>query len=87
VTLRPDSMLARALSKLQIDANTSHKQAIDRLGRGLRATATASDGVIEGAEDPSLPLFLGIQWHPECLSDEPDHLAVFRLLVQKAAAK
>jgi gamma-glutamyl-gamma-aminobutyrate hydrolase PuuD len=41
--------------------------------------------VIEGTEDPTMPLFLGVQWHPERMSDEPQHLAIFKLLVEKAA--
>jgi gamma-glutamyl-gamma-aminobutyrate hydrolase PuuD len=47
--------------------------------------ATAPDGVIEGFEDPSLPLFAAVQWHPERLHDEPEHLAPFKLLVRKAS--
>ena len=85
VHLRGDSIVAELLGKTDIDANSSHKQSINRLGRGLRIIGTAPDGVIEGVEDPSLPLFLGVQWHPERLHDEADHLALFRLLVEKAA--
>ena len=44
--------------------NTSHHQAIDRLGEGLRATLFSDDGVIEGVEHKSLPIF-AVQWHPE----------------------
>jgi putative glutamine amidotransferase len=68
-----------------LDANSSHKQAIRQVGRGLRIIGTAPDGVIEGIEDPTLPLFLGVQWHPERLSNEADHLALFRLLIEKAS--
>jgi len=84
VTLAGDSLLAGALSKTHIDVNTSHHQAVDRLGQGLRVIATAPDGVVEGIDDPALPLFVGVQWHPERLAHEPDHLAVFRLLVDQA---
>ena len=45
---------------------------------------TSPDGVIEGIEDPTLPLWLGVQWHPERLHAEADHLALFKLLVEKA---
>lgn len=84
VRVRPESLAARAMGDTEIDANSSHKQAIRQVGRGLRIVGTAPDGVIEGIEDPSLPLFLGVQWHPERLHDEPEHLALFRLLVDKA---
>lgn len=85
VHLKPESAVAHALGKTEIDANSSHKQAIKQVGRGLRIIGTAPDGVIEGIEDPTFPLFLGVQWHPERLHNEPDHLSLFRLLVDKAA--
>jgi putative glutamine amidotransferase len=69
-----------------LNANSSHKQAVKRIGRGLRVIGTSPDGVIEGIEDPTFPLFLGVQWHPERLHEEKDHLALFRLLVEKSAA-
>ncbi|HEY2213428.1 MAG TPA: gamma-glutamyl-gamma-aminobutyrate hydrolase family protein [Acidimicrobiales bacterium] len=43
----------------------SHHQSIDQLGRGLVATARATDGVIEAVELPSARFVLGVQWHPE----------------------
>jgi putative glutamine amidotransferase len=85
VTVDPQSQLGAAIGKAEISVNTFHKQAVRKLGRGLRVVATAPDGVIEGFEDPSLPLFAAVQWHPERLSDEPEHLAPFKLLVRKAS--
>lgn len=85
VQVNPESPVAKAMGKSQIDANSSHKQAVKQLGRGLRIIGTAPDGVIEGVEDPTFPLFLGVQWHPERLHEEADHLALFKLLVEKAA--
>jgi putative glutamine amidotransferase len=84
VKLDEQSALGRAIGKPEISVNTHHKQSADRLGRGLRVIATAPDGVIEGFEDPSFPLFAAVQWHPERLMDEPEHLAPFKLLVERA---
>jgi len=67
-----------------VSANTYHKQAVNKVGRGLRVTAVAEDGTIEALEDPTLPLFAAVQWHPERLSTEAEHLAPFRVLVEKA---
>ncbi|HWE04391.1 MAG TPA: gamma-glutamyl-gamma-aminobutyrate hydrolase family protein [Tepidisphaeraceae bacterium] len=86
IDLRPESVAAQVIGKTGIDANSSHKQAVRNVGRGLRIIGKAPDGVVEGIEDPSFPLFLGVQWHPERLHDEADHLALFKLLVEKAAA-
>ena len=86
VNLQSESAVAQAVGKGIVDANSSHKQAVRNVGRGLRIIGTSPDGVVEGIEDPSFPLFLGVQWHPERLHDESDHLALFRLLVDKAAS-
>lgn len=85
VTIDPDSLLARTIGKLTVNVNTYHKQSVDRPGRGLRITARAADGVVEGIEDASMPLLVGVQWHPERISDEPEHRAIFEMLVRAAA--
>lgn len=85
VRLVPDSLIGAAVGRTEVIANTYHKQSINRVGRGLRVVATAPDGVIEAIEDPTFPLFAAVQWHPERLHDQPEHLALFRLLVEKAS--
>ncbi len=87
VQLDATSQLGKAIGKTEISVNTYHKQSVNRLGHGLRVIATAPDGVIEGFEDPNLPLFAAVQWHPERLTDEAEHLAPFRLLVEKSRQK
>ncbi|HEX4053458.1 MAG TPA: gamma-glutamyl-gamma-aminobutyrate hydrolase family protein [Tepidisphaeraceae bacterium] len=82
VTLDTASHLGQSIGKPEISVNSYHKQSADRLGRGLRVIATAPDGVIEAFEDPTFPLFAAVQWHPERLIDEPEHLAPFKLLVE-----
>jgi putative glutamine amidotransferase len=84
IKIEPDSVLGRAIGKGEVSANTYHKQAVNKVGRGLRVTAVADDGTIEALEDPTLPLFAAVQWHPERLNSEEEHLAPFRLLVEKA---
>jgi putative glutamine amidotransferase len=84
VTLEADSILGQAIGKPALSVNTYHKQSIDRPGQGLRVTGRATDGVVEAIEDAALPLFVGVQWHPERISDEPEHLAIFRLLVERS---
>lgn len=84
VRIEPGTVLHAAIGRDEVVANTRHKQAIRRVGRGLRVNAVAPDGVIEGIEDPTLPLFLAVQWHPENLSTAAEHLAPFRLLVERA---
>ncbi len=46
--------------------NSSHHQALDRLGTGLQVEARfVEDGVIEQASLSSYPFALGVQYHPE----------------------
>jgi putative glutamine amidotransferase len=84
VNLEPGTRLAEAVGKCEISVNTRHKQAISRTGKGLRVIGKAPDGVVEAIEDPSHPFFMAVQWHPENLCDEPEHLAPFKLLVEQA---
>ncbi len=54
------------------EVNTNHHQAVDRLGRGLKATAWSPDGLVEGLEweQPAGKVFLElVQWHPERMTD------------------
>jgi len=85
IKLDTESQIGRAIGKSDVSVNTYHKQAVNRIGRGLRVIATAPDGVIEAFEDPTFPLFAAVQWHPERLIEEKEHLAPFQLLVKKAA--
>ena len=87
VKLEPGTRLASAVGKPEIAVNTRHKQAVARTGRGLRVIAKAPDGVVEAIEDPSLPFFMAVQWHPENLADQPEHLAPFKLLVEAARSR
>jgi putative glutamine amidotransferase len=60
--------------------NSIHHQAIADPGQTLRATAWSPDGIIEAVEAVGL---LGVQWHPERLSDiDPRHLAPFAWVVE-----
>ncbi len=64
--------------------NSSHHQAIGKIGRDLIATAWATDGVVECIEDTRDGRFaLGVQWHPE-LSSGADRLSgeIFKLFVE-----
>jgi putative glutamine amidotransferase len=70
VKIEAGSRLADVVGAHDLDVNSMHHQAINRLGRGLRAVAFSSaDGLIEGAELEDASRFvLGVQWHPEELA-------------------
>jgi putative glutamine amidotransferase len=58
-----------------------HHQGFGRLGAGLRVSARADDGAVEGVEDPSRRFALAVLWHPEAGED----LKLFEALVEEAA--
>jgi putative glutamine amidotransferase len=84
VTIDTASILHGVVRQTEIIANTSHKQAVHRLGANLRIVAKAPDGIVEAIEDPSLPFFVGVQWHPERMTDRPEHALLFEALVRVA---
>ncbi|KPI16972.1 Gamma-glutamyl-gamma-aminobutyrate hydrolase [Actinobacteria bacterium OK074] len=67
VRISPGGTLHRLLDGAdRARVNSLHGQAVDRLAPGLRAEATAPDGVVEALSVPGAPAFaLGVQWHPE----------------------
>ena len=82
--LRPGTHLAAIYDGLTtLPANSRHRQAINKLGHGLIATAFAPDGLLEALEDQSLTFWIGVQWHPENLPDTP-HARLFQVLVEAA---
>ncbi|MGW5850702.1 gamma-glutamyl-gamma-aminobutyrate hydrolase family protein [Streptomyces sp. NPDC055254] len=55
-----------ALVPEEAQVPTYHHQAVARLGRGLIASAHATDGTVEAIELPDSERWvLGVQWHPE----------------------
>ena len=86
VNLDPGSLLARQLDTTETAVNSLHHQGIRQLASGLRATAVAPYGLIEGAEVINHPYAVGVQWHPENLIHNAPHmLGLFRGLVEAAA--
>jgi len=75
---------------LVIPVNSSHHQAADLVGDGLRVVARSpQDGVIEALEGTSPDHFvLAVQWHPERSVDEDEpSAAIFRALVEAARVR
>ena len=60
----PDSALGGLYGR-RFTVNSAHHQAVDRLGRGLRAVQWAGE-VVEAAEHDAAPVW-AVQWHPERL--------------------
>lgn len=69
------SRLRDILGADELPVNSMHHQAIRALGQGLVATAVAPDGVIEAAEGAGDAFLLGVQWHPEALTERDPRMA------------
>ena len=87
IDIEPGSRLAAALEDDEVevpdelDVNSFHHQAIERLGQELKITARAPDGTAEAIEDPSRPFLIGVQWHAETLVHRSYEAALFRHFV------
>jgi len=84
VLIEDDTHLAKIVGNQELNVNSSHHQAIRHVGQGLRVTALAPDGIIEGLEDPSHPFYLGVQWHPEDMAEEESAESLFGAFVDAA---
>ena len=69
VTVRRGTLLYRILGQDTVLVNSQHHQAVDRVAPGFTLAALSEDGIVEAIEKPDARFCLGIQWHPEWLSD------------------
>lgn len=93
VAVEPGTLLYRAVAgrrtgrRISVGVNSTHHQAIKDLGRGLRASARAADGIVEGLESTEHTFVVGVQWHPELLYRRGRaHAGLFAALVRAARA-
>jgi putative glutamine amidotransferase len=86
IRIETGSLLAELAGGETARVNSSHHQAVGKIGRDLRAIARAPDGVIEAIIDPRPDRFaLGVQWHPE-IGWEKDKFsqAIFNKFIEAA---
>ena len=67
--MAPDSVLGRTVGTAA-EVPSHHHQAVDRLGRGIRAVGWAEDDVVEAVEVAGHRFAVGVQWHPEQHPDD-----------------
>jgi putative glutamine amidotransferase len=85
VEVRDGTVLAELVGRGQLMVNSTHHQAVSRLGEGLVASAVAPDGVVEAIESSNGTFAVGVQWHPELLLQSmPLQLGVYRGLITRA---
>ena len=83
VVTEAGSRLAEITGKERFLVNSRHHQAVWKLGEGLKVSAYAPDGLIEGIELPDKRFAIGVQWHPESLSSyAPEAAAIFSAFIK-----
>ena len=84
IQVAADSELAKVIGE-QVHTASWHHQAIQQLGKGLKAVAWAPDGVIEAVELEGRQDVLAVQWHPEITAAEDDgQQQMFDWLIKQA---
>jgi putative glutamine amidotransferase len=79
----PDSRLGETFGG-SCAVNSLHRQAIKRLGRGLKVTAHSEDGLVEAVESAdTYPFLVAVQWHPEEMMERPEPRKLFERFLGK----
>jgi putative glutamine amidotransferase len=72
VDVAAGSRIADVFGAGSLRVNSMHHQGIRDLGEDLVVTAIAPDGLVEGVEGSNGAYLVGVQWHPEALTDSDD---------------
>lgn len=84
--LEEASRLARIATATEAEINSSHHQAVERVGKGLHVTAHAPDGTIEAVEwIGDANWIVGVQWHPERMFGDTFSERLFRDFIAAAS--
>lgn len=69
INIKKDTLLYKIIGSSHIKVNSRHNFSISKTNFTINATSE-NDNIIEGLEDSSKKFFLGVQWHPESLTDD-----------------
>lgn len=84
VNIEKNSLLESIAGQTEFKVNSFHHQAVRNVVSPFIVTARASDGVIEAIESTEHQFVLGVQWHPEPLALNEDHIskAIFQRFIE-----
>lgn len=84
VNVKRNSLLHRATGERSFKVNSYHHQAVRKMPENFEVCAEANDGVIEAFESNKHSFVLGVQWHPECMTQKNDHpsIAIFEAFIK-----
>lgn len=73
IKVEKDSKLGQlAGDQLEWQVNSTHHQAMDKIGKDLKVCAWATDGIQEAIEHINYDFMLGVEWHPEYQTNKLD---------------
>ncbi len=81
ISLKKGSILQSIFNQESIEVNSLHHQGINQVGQDLEAIGVAPDGLVEALVVKNADFALGIQWHPECLPENPGMQALFMAFI------
>ncbi len=87
IELVPGSRAFHILGGSQVGVNSFHHQAVKDPAGGLVATARAPDGIIETLELPGKRFVVGVQWHPEEMTQSHQEMLNLFVAFIDAASK
>jgi putative glutamine amidotransferase len=87
VNITEDSRMAEIFGETLLQVNSLHHQGLKDLASNLRIVGHAPDGVVEAVELVDHPYAIGVQWHPEWLTDQPVMRKLFKSFVDASGDK
>lgn len=69
ISVQSASLLGNIWGNDPKKVNSYHHQSLAKVGKGLRIVASAPDGIIEAVESSEHRFVLGVQWHPELMTE------------------
>jgi putative glutamine amidotransferase len=81
IVIEEENLLHHIVGATEIEVNSAHHQAVEKLAPGLRVLARAPDGIVEAVQMTDREFFLGVQWHPERIVGRPEQRRLFEAFV------
>ena len=75
----------RFLKKGTFSVNSTHHQAVKKLGNGLSVFARSPDHLIEAFYKEDYHFLVGVQWHPERLMESEASLNLFKSFIRASS--
>jgi putative glutamine amidotransferase len=70
-----------------LEVNSLHHQGVNKVADDLNAIGFAPDGLVEVLEVPGHKFGVGVQWHPECLTDQSTMQQLFNAFTDASRGK